>query len=399
MDHPKQDTTAATDVRSGGSQLDLVDILIIFAKRKKTIIGIPIVVAAIATAISFLLPNVYSANTKILPPQQAQSAASALLSQLGSVTSLATGMGGLKSPSDLYIGMLRSRTIADTLITRFDLKRSYNENSLDDVRKKLEERTSVTVGKDGLITIAVEDEGRPQSANMANAYVDELRKLASGLALTEAAQRRLFFERQLEQAKNNLASVEVKLKRALGTHGVISVDADSRAIVETVARLRAQVSAKEIQLSAMQTFVTSNNPEYKRAQEELRSLKAELGSLENGRPAVAADGADRQQGLENIKLLRDVKYYQMLYELLAKQYEVARLDEAKDPLTIQVLDTALVPERKAKPKRALIVLMSFFFALFMAMIWAVISSVKERALSQPQSAAKINKLTALLFSR
>jgi uncharacterized protein involved in exopolysaccharide biosynthesis len=390
----------ATDAKGGRRHdyFDLIDILIMLAKHKKILIAVPSAVAMVAVAISFLLPNIYSATTKVLPPQQAQSAAAALLSQLGSVTSLATGIGGLKNPSDIYLGMLRSRTIADTLINRFDLKNVYKEDSIEDVRKKLEDRTSILTGKDGLISISVEDEDRKRSASITNAYVEELMKLASGLALTEAAQRRVFFERQLGLAKDNLAAVEVKLKRELGTHGVISVDADSRAIVETVARLRAQISAKEIQINAMGALVTTNNPQYIRAQEELRSLKAELENLENGRPDTGNKEL-RQVGLENIKLLRDVKYYQMLYELLAKQYEVARLDEAKDPLTIQVVDPAIEPEKKLKPKRALIVILSFFIALFLTIIWASISSFKERTLAHPQDAARYNKLMKLIFSK
>ncbi|WP_313034128.1 GumC family protein [Massilia alkalitolerans] len=395
---PKQEMMAGANANRRHDQVDLIDILIMLAKYKKLIVGIPAIVAVLAASISFLLPNVYLATTKILPPQQAQSAAAALLSQLGSVTSLATGIGGIKNPSDIYIGMLRSRTIADTLIARFDLKKVYEEESLEEVRKKLEARTAVTIGKDGLISIAVEDEDRKRAALLANAYVDELMKLASGLAVTEAAQRRVFFERQLGLAKDNLAAVEVKLKRELGTHGVISVDADSRAIVETVARLRAQVSAKEIQINAMGGLVTKTNPQYIRAQEELRSLKEELGNLENGRPNIGK-GDLRQQGLENIKLLRDVKYYQMLYELLAKQYEVARLDEAKDPLTIQVLDPAIEPEKKVKPKRALMVLLSFFITMIFTVIWVWMYSFKERAMAHPQNAARVSQLVSLVFSK
>ena len=160
------------------------------------------------------------------------------------------------------------------------------------------------------------------------------------------------------------------LKGALDTHGVISVDNESRAIVETVGRLRAQISAKEIQLSSMNAVFTENNPEYKRTQQELVSLRSELSNLKIGRAGTRKGQVeDKQEGLENIKVLRDVKYYQMLYELLAKQYEAARLDEAKDPSVIQVLDPAVQPEKKFRPKRAIITFVSTFVALIFSILW------------------------------
>jgi len=369
-----------------------LDLMITVARQKKLIAGLPAIVALLATAISLIMPNVYQATTKLLPPQQSQSGAAALLSQLGGAAAgLAAGVAGIKNPSDLYIGLLKSRTISDHIISQFDLKKVYDTEYIDKTRKLLEENTAISAGKDGLITIDVEDKDRERAAKIANAYVSELTKLTRVVAVTEASQRRLFFERQLEQSKNNLAAAEVALKKGLDTRGVISVDVESRTIVETVGRLRAQISAKEIQLNSMRSFVTEQNPSFRRVEEELNSLKGELSKLEYGREGRAGSLPDRsnsKEGLENIKLLRDVKYYQMLYELLAKQYEVARLDEAKDPSIIQVLDPAVVPERKFKPKRALIVILSTVFALFAAFAIAFIRDAKYRMLQRPEGAAQ-----------
>jgi uncharacterized protein involved in exopolysaccharide biosynthesis len=223
-------------------------------------------------------------------------------------------------------------------------------------------------------------------------------ELSKTLALTEASQRRVFYEGQLEAAKNNLATAEMSLKGALDTRGVISVDSESRAIVETVGRLRAQVSAKEIQLNSMRAFVTESNPSYKQAEEELASLRNELSKLENGRASGSAAGAGavKPGGFENIKLLRDVKYYQMLYELLAKQYEVARLDEAKNPSIVQVLDSAIEPERKSKPHRAIIVILSTLGAFFFAIMWAFVTEARNKALASEQGAVKWQELKSHL---
>lgn len=362
------------------TKFNLIDLMIVFARHKKLIVGLPIVVGLVVLAASFALPNEYRASAKLLPPQQAQSGAAMLLSQLGGAASIAAAGAGLKSPNDVYLGMLKSRTVADKLIQRFDLMKVYATPSMEKTRAMLEADSVIGTGKDGLIAIDVEGENQHLVAQIANGYVDELMKLTKVLAVTEAAQRRLFFERQLEQTKDKLAGAEVALKGALDTHGVISVEGESRAIVETVGRVRAQVSAKEIQLNSMRAFVTPNNQEFKRLQEELNSLRSELSKLENGRPALATDGpatAAKQSGLQNIRILRDVKYYEMLYELLTKQYELARLDEAKENSVIQLLDAAIEPERKSKPRRLIILIVAWLLTLFATVALVFLMEAKK----------------------
>lgn len=382
------------DADNGGT--GLIGMALVVARNKRLVIGFPFAVAVLSAALSLALPNVYKATTRLLPPQQSQSGAAALLSQLGGMAGAAAGLAGVKNPNDMYIGMLRSRTVADRLIAQFDLKKVYSTESQERARKYLEFNTMIVSGKDGLITIDVEDENQALVARLANAYVTELVKLSKGLALTEAAQRRVFFEAQLETAKNNLATAETALRRGIQTGGVISVDAESRGVLETVGRVRAQVSAKEIELSSMKAFVTENNPSYRRVQEELSSLRAELAKLENGRGAAAGQTGGQHAGLANIKLLRDVKYYEMLYELLAKQYEFSRLEEAKDPSIIQVLDPAIAPERKFKPKRMFIVLLATAFAFFGALAWAFVRDAKQRALRSQRVAQQWAELKSHL---
>jgi len=381
-----------TLVEASGDEINLLDLMLALAKRKRYLIAVPLLSAFIAAAISFAIPNVYTAVATILPPQQAQSAASALLSQLGGgVAGAVAGGAGLKNPNDLYVGMLKSNSVADKLIAKFNLKQVYDTDSLEKARLILDNKTTVASGKDGLITISVDHKDQKVVAAIANGYVAELVNLTKVLAVTDAGKRRMFYERELEQAKNNLAEAEVALRGRLDTHGVISVDTESRAIVETVARLRAQVSVKEIELNSMSAFVTSNNPDFKRVQQEVISLKAELSKLENGRTNESVDSKSNNPsaaGLENIKLLRDVKYYQMLYELIAKQYEIARMDEAKDPSIIQVLDPADEPELKSGPKRKIIVLIAFFVTLLIMMGWAIL---KEGVISRALSAQDAEK--------
>jgi uncharacterized protein involved in exopolysaccharide biosynthesis len=381
------------------SEVSVLDIMIVIARRKRTIIWVPVAAALIAAAVSLTLPEVYKATTKLMPPQQNQSSASAMLSQLSGMAGLA-GVGGAKNQSDVYIGMLQSRTLADRLIEKFNLKKVYGTESQEQARGRLQASTTINVGKDGLISIDVDDTDKKLVAPLANAYVGELMQLTKVLAVSEAGQRRVFYERQLEQAKDNLAKAEAGLKDALDSRGVISVDVESQAVLETVGRLRAQASAKEIQLSSMRAFLTPNNPQYKRVEEELGSLRAELGKLENGRGGDVSEGAaakaGKQGGFENIKLLRDVKYNQMLYEILAKQYEAARLDEAKDPTLVQVLDPAVEPERKFKPRRSLIVALSAIIALFGTIGWSLAAEAHRKLLLSETGAAQWRELRSYL---
>lgn len=361
------------------SQFSLMALLVVLAKHKKKLIGLPIFAAVVTAAISLVLPNEYYSSVKLLPPQQSQSSATALLSQLGGIAGMA-GVAGVKNQNDVYVSMLKSRTVADRIISRFDLKKVYETESQEKARTILEKNTSVNSGKDGLITIGLYDRDKERVAKLANAYVDELVELNRLIAVTDASKRRLFFERQLELAKNGLAAAETALKGGLDRGGMISVDAETRAILETTGRLRAQISAKEIQLNSLRPFMTSNNPEFLRVQEELNSLKGELSRLENGNRDAESRDANVGEGLENIKTLREVKYRQMLYELLAKQYEVARLDEAKEVSLIQVLDPAVVPERKARPVRSIMVFVAAVVGMLVALLWISILEAKKRAI-------------------
>ena len=399
-ENPKE--SSAAPISSEDDEISLLDLLIVLAKRKRVVLGIPFIAAIVAAIISLLLPNIYTATTRILPPQQSASAASALLSQLGGavggLTGVAGGALGIRNPNDLYVGMLKSRTVSDNLIAHFDLNRLYDQELQSNTRKMLEGRTSIGAGRDGIITIEVDDKDPKRAAELANAYVDELMKLAKILAVTEASQRRLFFERQLVQAKDNLITAEIAARQGLQKGGLAQVDAQGRSMIEVTARLRAQISAKEVQLGAMRTFAAEGNPELQRTQDELQALRRELGRIEGSVPVAAAGkgGEAGHAGLDNLGRLRDVKYYEFLYELLAKQYELAKIDEAKDATIIQVMDKAIEPDHKSKPRRSLIVLLSAFVALVVSILWAFFSEAVIRAKADPERAAVLGTLRGYL---
>jgi len=385
------------DDEADATEKDFVDMLIVVAKHKTKILLSPVVAAVVVAGLSLLMPNIYKATTKILPPQQAQSGAAALLAQLGGVAGAAAGAAGVKNPNDLYVAMLKSRRIADKIVANFKLKEVYDKPTFEKTRRELDDNSTIASGKDGLITIEVEDKDKKRATNIANAYVAELLDLTKVLAVTEAGQRRMFFERELADTKTNLAAAESLLRQQLETNGVVSVDSDSRAVVETVSKLRAQIAAKEIQLRSMKAFVTTENNDYKRVLQELLSLRDEFGKLQNGRPASEIIGTEKQKstGLDSIKLLRDVKYHQMLYELLSKQFEVARLDEAKDSSIVQVLDVAIEPETKFKPKRGILVGLAALLGLFFGIAWAFVSEAVANSAAGGGRNLKMEQLKSL----
>lgn len=381
------------DNQPGGDDDDisLLDLLIVLAKHKMLVLGLPFVAAVLAAGISLVLPVSYTGTTKILPPQQSQSGTAALLSQLGGgLGGLAGSLAGIRSPNELYIGMLKSRTVADNLIQRFDLMRIYEAEYPSRARKKLEGLTNILAGKDGIITIEVEDNDPKRAAEVANAYVDELFKLTKVLAVTEASQRRLFFERQFEQARDNLAKAEVAARQALEKGGLVQVEGQGRAIVETTARLRGQITVKEVQIGAMRSFATDRNPDLQLAQKELEALKHELARIEGASGGKVENRRESNgHGIDSLGLLRNVKYYETIYELLAKQYELAKIDEARDSAVVQVMDKAIEPDRRTKPWRSLIVLVSAFAALFVGILWAFVREGMARVKADPRQANRL----------
>lgn len=386
---------AASSPPQDDDEISLLDLLIVLANHKKLILGLPLVVAVLAAGFSLLMPNIYTATTRILPPQSQSSASALLAQQLGGLAGLA-GAAGIKNPSDLYVGMLRSRTVADNLIQRFDLNKVYEQRFQSNTRSQLEKNTVITPGKDGIISIHVDDKDPKQAAEIANAYVEELFKLTKVLAVTEASQRRLFFERQLAEAKDSLVAAEVTARQALETGGLVQVEGQGRALAEMTARLRGQITFKEVQIGAMRTFASDRNPDLRLAQQELESLKRELAKFEgtSERPPEGRK-AGKSEGLNSVGLLRNVKYHETIYELLAKQFELSKIDEARDSAVVQVMDRALEPDRKSKPKRSQIVIL---VALVTGVLVVIFALARHAIRNTPQDTPRAERFRRLRLS-
>jgi tyrosine-protein kinase Etk/Wzc len=402
------DAVAASPIDGGnvsGGGIDAIELLLILSRKKATILRLTLAAAVVAAMVSFLIPKMYTATSTILPPQQSQSALTAMLGQLSSVAGLNESDLGLKNPADLFIAMLKSRTIEDRLIDRFDLRRVFGVKRYDDARKKLESRSYIVAEREGLISVSVADRDAQRAAELANGYVEELHAMNSELAVSEAAQRRVFYQQKLDGERDQLALSELALKQVQEKSGLLQPDAQARAIIQSVADMRAQVALHEVQLQAMRTYATAGNPDLRRAEQELAGLRSELAKLErntgetgNGNLEVPTRQLPQAE-LEYIRRARDLKYHETLYDFLGKQLEAARLDEAKDAVVVQVVDKAVPPEKKSSPHRTLIVLVTAMAVFIVACVGVLLAEVIRRKEQDPLERARLTMLRhSLTFS-
>jgi tyrosine-protein kinase Etk/Wzc len=395
--------TPAADPAAGGQDqssyeeeegIGILDLLLILVARKGLIWGLVLLGGIIAAVIAFLTPPTYIATAVIMPPQQQSSSAAALLGQLGGVAGLASQSLGIKNPSDPYVGILRSRTIADKLIAQFGLQKVYRTKIMTDTRNKLAKSTNFDSKKYSLIQISVEDRDPKRAADLANAYVDRLQEQNSQLAVTEASQRRLFYELQLEIEKKNLAEAEAALKKTQEQKGIYQVNSQVEMVIRSIAQMRAEITAREVNLQRLKAGATTQNPEVLRQEIELKALRDKLQELgassakkNKGDPFMSTTAVPAA-GLEYARRLREVRYRESLFEVLAKQYELARIDEAKEAPVVQVVDKAIPPDKKSAPSRASYIIIGCILGGTLGVILAILACAA-------QDPARAKRLAAL----
>jgi len=385
------------------TEVSLLDISVVLLERKRFIARFVLGAAALAIVVSLLLPVRYEAKVVLLPPAQNSSIGSSLLGQLGgmgalgSLASLAGGLS-LKNPADMYVSLLTSRTVEDAMIQRFGLMQEYHEKKMSDARKTFEHRSTAVAGsKDGLIRLTVEDGDPKRAAELANGYVEEFRKLSGSLAITEAARRRLFFEQQLQQSKESLTAAEDAMTKTQQSTGVLQIDSQARALIESAAILRGQVVAKQVQIEGMRSFATDDNPNVILAKQELAALQSQLDRVAGSKQDLGSDinmskGRVTQSGMEYLRRFRDLKYQETIFELLAKEFEVAKLDEAREGAIVQVVDVAVPPDRKSSPHRTLIVIGATILSFFVAAFWVIVRRGLKRTFEQPENRRRLDAI-------
>jgi uncharacterized protein involved in exopolysaccharide biosynthesis len=377
-------------------EISLLDLLQTVAENLRLLIVGPLLVGLTALGVSFTIPPTFTAKTSFLPPQQQSSAAASMLSSLGALGGLAGAAAGIKNPAGQYVALMKSNQLLDALIDEFDLMNRYDAQYRTSVRGALTGNSRIASSKDGIITVEVDDTDPQSAADIANAYVRQLETLMSRLAVTEAQQRRQFFELQLEIAKQKLTAAEIALSQT-GVSSDVLKSAPATAIAG-VAELQAQITAQEVRLGSMRGYLAETAPEFKQALTTLASLREQLAKQSiSGRPSTPrADGSSGGARDDYIARYRDFKYQETLFELFARQFEIAKLDESREGATIQVIDAATPPEFKSKPKKALIAVLATLATGFLLLLWVFVRQALKNAAQDSESAQKLAGIRAAL---
>lgn len=367
----------AFDDEDDGPSAGFVDVLTWIGDGKRLIAKVALAAGVVAVVVALLLPPVFTARATLLPPaNQQQGGSAATLAALGALTGLAGGLAP-KTPDELYVALLKSDSVQRALAERFDLHKRWGVETYEQLRRAFP--NFVRIGSDkksGLITVEVDDEEPAFAARLANAFAEEVTKLLARLAVSEAQVRRVFFEKQLKDTKDHLVAAEVALRQVQQSSGVIVLDKQAEALIGGAARVRALIAEREVMLSVLRQSATAQNPEVQRLNAELAALRAELARMEakpdadgKASPLDMAVNKLSEGGLEYVRARRELKVQEMLLEGMIRQYELARLDEAKEGPLLQQVDVALPPDRKSKPMRALIVLATIAAAALLASAW------------------------------
>lgn len=385
MTGPNSATLSAESANGDdGDNLSVFDLLLPLAEHVRLLIVAPLVIGLVALGVAYLLPPTYTARATFLTPQPQNSAASALAS-LGPLAGIAGNAVGVRTAADQYVSLMQSANIGDRIIDRFKLMTVYDVPLRTDARRRLTQSARIALGKkDGLVMVEIDDADPQRAADMANAHIEELRRLTASLAVTEAQQRRIFFEAQLKQTRDNLAQAQESLQSSGFTQGALR--AEPRAAAESYARLRAEATATEVRLQALRGALSDSTPEVKAELATLGALRAQLARAEQGNDAASGPGY--------VGKYREFKYQETLFELFARQYELARVDESRDGTLIQVVDAATPPERKTGPKRGIIAIVATVAAFFAVLLFVVVRDLWRNHLVRELAAARLRRLKA-----
>lgn len=386
-----------------------LELLLILVKQRRLIAGCSLGAALLTALIVFIVSPTYTSTAVILPPQQNSSLSAALLGQLGMLSSLNLGgmEGGLslRSSQETYIGVLNSRTVADELINKFHLTQVYNTTNPISTWKALSRHTHIEATRGSLIRISVEDHDPQRAADMANGYVDALYRQNKRLALTEAAQRRVFFEQQLAEEKPLLNDAEASLEQMQEKTGILELGSQTALALRTIAQLSAEITSREVQLQSLRTIATGENSVVHNLETQIEALREQRDKLQKGSNSGLSEDSllptskVPQAGLEYLRKVRDLRYHEALNELLSKQYEIARVDEAKSPPLIQVVDHAIPVRKKTWPPRLLLILLALVLFFFVGCGVALLHESWSNAATLPENARLITEIRAELRAK
>ena len=353
----------------------------------------------LSTLVAILIPNQYTSTTQLMPPDNQSSTSSmammaaTLAKSAGALSSVAGDLLTLKSSGAMFVGVLRSQTVQDRLVQQFDLRKVYGKKLNVDARQKLDESTFITEDrKSGIITINVTDHSKERAAALANAYVEQLNSLVAQLSTSSAHRERVFLEDRLNAVKQNLDQDANQLAQFSSKNNTLDIRDEGRAMLDAAAGIAGQMIAAQSQLEGLRQIYTDSNPRVRSLNAHVMELRKQLDKLggAKGQTGAAGDQAAVDPtsdmpypsiqklpllGVKYADLYRQVRIQETVYELLTQQYEMAKVQEAKEIPSVKTLDPARVPERKSFPPRLLIILSGICLAIVIAAVW-VLGSIR-----------------------
>lgn len=351
-------------------EISLLDLAITLAKHKKLILGMPIAVALIAGIVTLFIPNSYTATTKILP------------------------IAGKDVSKEVYVSLLKSDAVADSMVNRYKLQQAFNVASRADAAGRLISSTKISIAKDGSIEVAVADQSAKNAAVMANAYADELTQISTSLPLSEVSIRRISLEKQLARARQGLTAAENALSAFKQQTGVVGLDPAIESYVREKNTIKGKIAAKEVELAFLRNGADAiKSASFLKLQQELSVLWAELGKIDSG---LLLKGNFTQPQLDYLRLVREQSYAQTNVMELQKQVELARVDESESAANFQILQKAAVPDRPSSPQRSKIILIAALASGFLAVLWAFITEALQHAKQDPESSKQFQLLQRYL---
>lgn len=361
------------------NSLQYLEILI---KRKRMIIAVTAASFVLSVGVSLLLPNTFRAAALILPPQQSDyGLMGGMLAQGGGLASLAGDMMGKTSNAEMYVGILNSEAIRDLIVDRFKLMEVYATKTRVDTYKRLENVAKIEVGKKtGIISVAVEDKNPKRAADIANAFVDELIKKLIDLNVTGASLNKSYLEERLAKVNADLVVAEDALKKFSAKNKTLQVSEQAKTAISGLARLKAELVTQEVHLSTLKSYLTDQNQEVINVKNTISGLKSEIARMEGNSPegAILSLGSVPAISEEYGRLTREFKVQETLFELLRKQYEMAKLSETKNVSSVQIIQKASPPDKKIRPKRSQLVIIITYTTLILAILSAFVLERWER---------------------
>lgn len=367
--------------------IHLLDYWRVLKKRKRLIGIITGAVAIVSVIVTLLLPNIYAASASLMPPQQ-ELGMSGLLSNLpNGLGGLAGNLPGTESKADVWAGILKSQTVRDGIIERFGLRERYEQDTIEETRKALDKLVDINKSEDNdIVSITVEDEDPKLAAQMANAFIEELDKVNKTVVMSSGKRTRIFVEKRLTEAKDELHSLEDQMKSFQERNSAVKIDEQAKTIIEAIGKIKGELMAREVELQTLMSYAAPTNPKVELLKTEVNGLKRKLSELEDGHKGAKRNNSifiptSRIPNLDiqYARLLRDITVQQTLFELLTQQYEMSRIQEAKDSPIVQVLDYAKTPEKKSRPKRSILVLFSTFSAFSFGVFLSFFQEYIEKA--------------------